>query len=187
MRAALPHAVESTWLLMDAVLTDSEQAKGISPLTVRTCYSTAFCRSGIHGNPLVASADYVSSFVTGLLDSGQEGRSKISMYSVARQIGLPASFVELRHEATHGDFPALTVFRRAVERSLDWLWHNYWKNLDQKEGRNPKKRPENWRDGWSEEQRQSGEQGWQKCSEAWRSKPIGVSLHCAPCTENVEG
>ena len=56
------------------------------------------------------------------------------MYAKAKQIGLPASFVELRHEATHGDLPSLLSFRRAAERSLDWLWNDYWRYLDVRSG-----------------------------------------------------
>lgn len=52
------------------------------------------------------------------------------MYDKARRIGLPASFVELRHEATHGDLPSLVVLRRAAKKSLEWLWNDYWKYLD---------------------------------------------------------
>jgi len=73
-------------------------------------------------------------FVTGLLDSEQDAKYKVSMYAKAKQIGLPASFVELRHEATHGDLPSLVVFRRAAERSLDWLWNDYWRYLDVRSG-----------------------------------------------------
>ena len=73
-------------------------------------------------------------FVTGLLDSEQDSRYKVSMYAKAKQIGLPDSFVELRHEATHGDLPSLIVFRRAVERSLDWLWKDYWRYLGIRSG-----------------------------------------------------
>lgn len=52
------------------------------------------------------------------------------MFTKAKKIGLPASFVELRHEATHGDLPSLVVLRRAAERALEWLWNDYWKYLD---------------------------------------------------------
>ena len=72
--------------------------------------------------------------MTGLLDSEQDAKYKVSMYAKAKQINLPASFVELRHEATHGDLPALVVFRRAVEKSLDWLWNDYWKYLGVRSG-----------------------------------------------------
>lgn len=45
-------------------------------------------------------------------------------------LGVPASFVELRHEATHRDLPSLVVLRSAALRSLDWLWEFYWAKLD---------------------------------------------------------
>ena len=72
--------------------------------------------------------------MTGLLDSEQDAKYKVSMYAKAKQIKLPASFVELRHEATHGDLPSVVVFRRAAEKSLDWLWNDYWKYLDVRSG-----------------------------------------------------
>ena len=51
------------------------------------------------------------------------------MYTLASQIGLPASFVDLRHEAAHGEMPGLEVLRREAERALRWLWDGYWKDL----------------------------------------------------------
>lgn len=48
------------------------------------------------------------------------------MYQVAKEIDLPASFVELRHQATHEDLPSLVVLRRATVRALEWLWDYYW-------------------------------------------------------------
>jgi len=70
-----------------------------------------------------------TSFVTGLLDSQQESKYKVSMYAKAQEIGLPALFVDLRHEATHGDMPSLTNLRSAAQRALQWLWSDYWKGL----------------------------------------------------------
>lgn len=105
--------MESTWLLTDAVLADNITVNKLTPLAVRACYATAFCR-----------------FVTGLVDSEQDARYKVPMYDKAKIVGLPASFVELRHEATHGDLPSLVVLRRAAERALEWLWNDYWKYLD---------------------------------------------------------
>lgn len=66
--------------------------------------------------------------MTGLTDSYQEGRHKKSMYQVAKEIDLPASFVELRHQATHEDLPSLVVLRRATARALEWLWDYYWQH-----------------------------------------------------------
>lgn len=51
------------------------------------------------------------------------------MFSRALDLGLPASFVELRHEATHRELPSLTVLRDSTGRSLEWLWGFYWRGV----------------------------------------------------------
>ncbi len=51
------------------------------------------------------------------------------MYSVAKTIGLPATFVELRHQATHEQLPSLLKLRAAAKKALAWIWHYYWKDL----------------------------------------------------------
>lgn len=67
--------------------------------------------------------------MTGLLDSHQDKSHKMSMYSVAKTIGLPATFVELRHQATHEQLPSLTRLRAGAKAGLDWIWEYYWKQL----------------------------------------------------------
>lgn len=52
------------------------------------------------------------------------------MFQRAVDLGLPASFVELRHEATHRELPSLVVLRNAAQRSLEWLWDFYWVKVD---------------------------------------------------------
>lgn len=51
------------------------------------------------------------------------------MYGVAKTIGLPAAFVELRHQGTHEPMPSLAQLRPAAARALVWIWDYYWKNL----------------------------------------------------------
>lgn len=51
------------------------------------------------------------------------------MFQRATDLGLPASFVELRHEATHRELPSLVVLRGAAQRSLEWLWDYYWSKI----------------------------------------------------------
>lgn len=53
------------------------------------------------------------------------------MFQRAVDLGLPASFVELRHEATHREPPSLVVLRKASQRSLEWLWDNYWAGIEE--------------------------------------------------------
>lgn len=52
------------------------------------------------------------------------------MFQRAMDLGLPASFVELRHESTHREPPSLVVLRKATQRSLEWLWDNYWVGIE---------------------------------------------------------
>ncbi|RPA95221.1 Las1-domain-containing protein [Choiromyces venosus 120613-1] len=48
------------------------------------------------------------------------------MHTLAKNLGLPTSFVEIRHAATHEALPGLALLRTATIRALDWLWENYW-------------------------------------------------------------
>jgi ribosomal biogenesis protein LAS1 len=59
------------------------------------------------------------------------------MFQRATDLGLPASFVELRHEATHREPPSLVVLRKAAQRSLEWLWDNYWADICDEPGTTP--------------------------------------------------
>ncbi|KAJ5246595.1 Hydroxyacylglutathione hydrolase [Penicillium chermesinum] len=110
LRGNVPHHVEATALLTDAILHDDAQSNSI--FSIRATYSAAFCR-----------------FVTGLVDSKIPGVRR-TMFQRAMDLGLPASFVELRHEATHREPPSLVVLRKATQRSLEWLWDNYWAGID---------------------------------------------------------
>lgn len=57
----------------------------------------------------------------------------MSMYDVAKSVGLPATFVELRHQATHEQLPSLTRLRAAARKALDWIWDYYWRHLSEAE------------------------------------------------------
>ncbi|XWW96752.1 hypothetical protein V2A60_004732 [Cordyceps javanica] len=157
-RGGCPHMVESTALLFAAVLSDdvaATQSAGSSTYAVRAAYSAAFSRAE---SPSWPESDTMSQtqrwkpklavdlrikltctgsvpapsrrFVTGLLDGHQDKLRKQSMYSIAKVIGLPATFVELRHQATHEQLPSLAKLRPAAHMALDWIWDYYWKQLD---------------------------------------------------------
>lgn len=82
---------------------------------------------GADCQPLDASIE--NRFVTGLLDGQQDKQRKQSMYSLAKTIGLPATFVELRHQSTHEQLPSLAKLRSAARKALLWIWEYYWKHL----------------------------------------------------------
>ncbi|KAL7625408.1 Cytoplasmic glyoxalase II [Parahypoxylon ruwenzoriense] len=133
-RGGCPHLVESTALLMAAVLSDVRETRAranSSSYALRAAYSAAFSR-----------------FVTGLLDSQQDKQRKMSMYSVAKTVGLPATFVELRHQATHEQLPSLSKLRTAARKALAWIWDYYWKNLpgEDSKGNGEEKKSDAYRD-----------------------------------------
>jgi len=64
------------------------------------------------------------------MDMQQDKQRKMSMFSIAKTIGLPATFVELRHQATHEQLPSLARLRSAAEKALAWIWEYYWKHLE---------------------------------------------------------
>jgi ribosomal biogenesis protein LAS1 len=53
----------------------------------------------------------------------------MSMYAIAKSIGLPATYVELRHQATHEELPSLSKLRGGAQKALKWIWDYYWINL----------------------------------------------------------
>ena len=103
-------------LLADG-LSDGSSTPQISVFSVKAGYMTALIR-----------------FVTALLDSAQTSKYKVSMYTKAAEMELPSMFVDIRHEATHGEMPSLPVLRDATERAMEWLWRDFWDKLEDREG-----------------------------------------------------
>ena len=129
LRSNLPHAVESTALLVDAKLhhqnataasvtnNDANSGLTISEFSIRAVYAAAFTR-----------------FVTGFCDIGrsrERGLEQSSMLAIAKQIDMPPDFVALRHETTHEELPGLKRLIGAVDAGLEWLWRVYWSRLEE--------------------------------------------------------
>lgn len=68
-------------------------------------------------------------FVTGFCDTAQDSVAKRSMYDMAERYGMPLTFVELRHEITHGQIPSVQTLQRHATDALDWLWKEFWVKL----------------------------------------------------------
>ncbi|KAG5513672.1 hypothetical protein PMAC_000710 [Pneumocystis sp. 'macacae'] len=107
VRGRVPHAIEATANLVCVLV---EEERGIcNPLGLRLSYAMALTR-----------------FVNGFLDPEQQGQYAITMQTLARNIDLPLSFVEVRHAATHEQLPSLTLLRSMAIRALEWLLDKYW-------------------------------------------------------------
>ncbi|KAF2767637.1 Las1-domain-containing protein [Teratosphaeria nubilosa] len=120
----LPHAIESTALLLDSLHHHTTTIPQNSPHSIRAVYASAFTR-----------------FVTGFADIGRAKSGRLagpenqrSMLQVARGIGMPEEFVALRHEVTHEELPSVGRLRKAVLAGLEWLWEVYWSRLAEEDG-----------------------------------------------------
>ncbi|KAJ2277849.1 rRNA-processing protein las1, partial [Coemansia sp. RSA 451] len=96
-RARVPAAVDATATLVELQLSDSTQPVSQQRLTL----SMALIR-----------------FVNSILDLEQRTTVAQSMAVLARRIGMPAWFVELRHACTHEQVPSLRVLRAAHAHAL---------------------------------------------------------------------
>lgn len=137
LRGNVPHAVESTALLFDAMLfharvTNSlpEQAAVAAINPSPTSLPTSMSASAFALRAAYTTA--LSRFVTGFADLGRhKGGIGQSMFDVARAIALPPHFVELRHEVAHEEMPGLARLVRSAREAVDWLWGVYWGRLEE--------------------------------------------------------
>jgi hypothetical protein len=127
LRGNVPHAVESTALLMDAMLLHAQFST--------PCLNSSFSSSATTTSSFALKAAYttaLSRFVTGFADLGRHRNGPgQTMFDVARSISLPPHFVELRHQVAHEDLPGLARLVRSAREAVNWLWGVYWVKLPQ--------------------------------------------------------
>lgn len=112
----LPHVIDSTAQLTSAMLADEDMRNKNDELhnviSMQMTYTMILIR-----------------FVNGLLDPSQQTQFAIPLFTIARRVGLPSWFVDLRHWGTHErDLPNIDMLRMAVNEAHAWLWDNYWNN-----------------------------------------------------------
>eukprot|EP01041_Mallomonas_annulata_P010468 gene10468-21840_t len=120
-RGRIPYSVESTASIIEICTNDHvfytsnahvdsiKQACKRSDNELRMMYAIVIVRA-----------------VNGLVDPGQQSYFAESVLSLATKVGLPAWFVELRHDATHSALPSLAVLREGATCLLTWYNNNYW-------------------------------------------------------------
>ncbi|CAK9435409.1 uncharacterized protein LODBEIA_P01360 [Lodderomyces beijingensis] len=107
-RGRLPHGIEATSHLTSTLLQD-EKNPDVDTNILQLSYTMALIR-----------------FVNGLLDPFQQAQFAIPMQLLAKQLGLPSFFVELRHMGTHENLPSLDLLRTGCREALNWLYDHYW-------------------------------------------------------------
>lgn len=97
-----------TSLITSAILND--EAPEADTLATRLAYSMAIVR-----------------FVNELVDALDVA---LPVYHLAKMLGIPLYFVEIRHTATHDELPSLELLRQVGVRARTWLWDNYWVKIE---------------------------------------------------------
>eukprot|EP00743_Colponemidia_sp_Colp-15_P005652 GILK01006077.1.p1 GENE.GILK01006077.1~~GILK01006077.1.p1 ORF type:complete len:572 (-),score=80.46 GILK01006077.1:205-1878(-) len=110
-RGKVPLSVDVTAMLVQTMLSDRRfQLDGQrSEVDLRLSYSMILLR-----------------MVNGIVDQVQKGTHAQSISSLAQQLQLPSWLVDLRHEATHNQLPALPMLQFGAQQALQWLSINYW-------------------------------------------------------------
>lgn len=129
----IPHAMVATANLIDAIIHDDQPNRDnyISHTAMASIYSMALVKF-VNGfvDRDVAKAGSASLTVEQMGEEGDgsaarplvKGGGENSMYAYAAKIGMPESFVDLRHEIVHGQTPELWYLRETTEQGLTWLW-----------------------------------------------------------------
>ncbi|CCH45015.1 LAS1-like protein [Wickerhamomyces ciferrii] len=115
-RTKLPHLLQSTAYLLQTknsfIQNDDSQNETVLQLSSTMC---------------------LIRFVNGLLDPSQQSTFAIPLNLLAKKIGLPNWFVELRHSGTHESLPSLEMLEIGINGALDWIQLNYWDKIEIKD------------------------------------------------------
>ncbi|ONI16972.1 hypothetical protein PRUPE_3G132200 [Prunus persica] len=63
--------------------------------------------------------------VNGVVEKTRK-KTEVSIAVAADAIGIPRTLIDIRHEGSHRELPALEVVRSASVKALDWLKYYYW-------------------------------------------------------------
>ncbi|KAI8872888.1 Las1-domain-containing protein [Ramicandelaber brevisporus] len=108
-RGRVPQSVDSTAFGSMNQRSQQQQQQQLSIDERRHMFSMAFIR-----------------FFNGFVDNEQRGKFADNTSKLAERLGMPAWFVDVRHEGTHGKMPSLTILRAAAAQALNWLRNSYW-------------------------------------------------------------
>ena len=109
-RGRVPAAIEATLALIDLLYLNNQKKNSFSnDWSQRLTLSMVICR-----------------LVNGITDKSQTKMYAQSVSSIAKELNLPQSWVDIRHSATHKTLPSLSVLMKEANRALDWLKTNYW-------------------------------------------------------------
>ena len=113
VRGRVPLAVDATAELVGAVAAARGLVPGGTPGPGRHCLRLSLAMAIVR-------------LVNGVVAPAQKGKFARPVSGVARELRLPSLLVDIRHDATHQELPALPLLLTAADAALGWLEEHYW-------------------------------------------------------------
>ncbi|KAF8004975.1 hypothetical protein HF325_000432 [Metschnikowia pulcherrima] len=125
-RGKLPHAVDATAWILSAMLNDEDHIGAKQTLG-------RFSENQKNHRILSLSDDFTLRNAYAMaLTLIQQGTFAMALLTIAKDIGFPYAFVEIRHWATHEQLPSLELLRSTSKSALQWLEQNFWVPLSER-------------------------------------------------------
>ena len=134
-RGRVPVAVDAHAQIVELQLMDEEMMKKKNPHDdddgedkKETTTSSQQSESTLR----LSYAMTLTRLVNGICDQSQKGKFAISVQTLATQLDVPRTLVDIRHDSTHNQLPSIQRLRKASEDAIEWLEVKYWERQKQK-------------------------------------------------------
>jgi len=118
VRGRVPLAIDAHAQIVELQLMDEEvmrERRRRNESTLRLSYAMTLTR-----------------LVNGICDPSQKGKFALSVQTLATQLNVPRTLVDIRHDSTHNQLPSIQRLRKASEDAIGWLDANYWERQKRK-------------------------------------------------------
>ena len=118
VRGRVPLAIDAHAQIVELQLMDEEvmrERRRRNESTLRLSYAMTLTR-----------------LVNGICDPSQKGKFAVSVQTLATQLNVPRTLVDIRHDSTHNQLPSIQRLRKASEDAIGWLDANYWERQKRK-------------------------------------------------------
>ncbi|KAJ0985225.1 hypothetical protein J5N97_003581 [Dioscorea zingiberensis] len=115
-RGCLPIAIDVTAVIVETQQKDPFFREGLMDESLRSeeLLAMLYCMAIVR-------------LVNGFVEPAHKKTGR-SISELADAIGFPRVLIDIRHESSHRDLPALQLVRLASIKALDWLKSNYWES-----------------------------------------------------------
>ncbi|BBH02390.1 las1-like family protein [Prunus dulcis] len=117
-RGCLPVVIEVTASIIEIHQKDPHFRKDLSNDALDNCRADQSSDASL-------SDEMLAMLVNGVVEKTRK-KTEVSIAVAADAIGIPRTLIDIRHEGSHRELPALEVVRSASVKALDWLKYYYW-------------------------------------------------------------